>query len=526
MKIPIFVINFKNTLRVILSTIMILATYVLLISCNLTSPLPQVLNSSAQLSPDNSLIVKVNGDLDGPSHVFVEYWNSDKRLRSKIVESNETRFEVDLFNLKAETAYEYQVFTVSENEKLSSGPVSIFETGELPETLKNAEFNVISGKPTKAITFLEFRVQEFMGLVAYDQFGDIVWYYEGIAGDEPYVMDRKSNGNIVYIAGDHSGTTATGLVEITPDGKEVSRLNDICTEFGPMHHEIQVINDSEILYMSRIIGYDGYGDNKTPQEGDTIGIWNQKTGANSIVWNIFDFVNPSERTIPDSNATLPAVMWGGCDRNNKVQDWSHGNSAKMYDNGDILATFKHLDQVILIDKDYKNLKWRLGGPGSDFTFPNKFDQFYDPHDATLLENGNILLLDNGNGRPFEEGGPYSRILELAIDTTTMTARKVWQYTRPPLFAPCCGTSIRLANGNTVMLFGMKLPDSAGGILSMDILRSGMCCGPFYIFEVDSQGNMVWEVEHSIKGQVAQYRVFPDDSIMGEIIINNTPETAK
>ena len=73
---------------------------------------------------------------------------------------------------------------------------------------------------------------------------------------------------------------------------------------------------------------------------------------------------------------------------------------------------------------------------------------------------------------------------------------------------------------------MKLPDSAGGILSMDILRSGMCCGPFYIFEVDPQGNMVWEVEHSIKGQVAQYRVFPDDSIMGEIIINNTPETAK
>ena len=515
----------KIFLEIILFVILLLS-FITHVSCDLAGPLPQVLNSSAQLSSDNSLIVKVNGNLDEPSHVFVEYWNSEKRLRSKIVESNETQFEIDLFNLKAETTYEYQVFTVSENEKLSPGPVSIFETGELPETLKNAEFNIISGKPTKAITFLEFRVQEFMGLVAYDQFGDIVWYYEGIDGDEPYVMDRKSNGNIVYIAGDHSGTTATGLVEITPTGKKVSRLNDICTEFGPMHHEIQVINDSEILYMSRIIGYDGYADNKTPQEGDTIGIWNQKTGANSIVWNIFDFVNPSERTIPDSNATLPAVMWGGCDRNNKVQDWSHGNSAKMYDNGDVLATFKHLDQVILIDKDYKNLKWRLGGPGSDFTFPNQFDQFYDPHDATLLKNGNILLLDNGNGRPLEEGGPYSRILELAIDTTTMTASKVWEYTRPSLFAPCCGTSIRLDNGNTVMLFGMKLPDSAGGILSMDVIRSGNCCGPFYIFEVDQLGNMVWEVEHSIKGQVAQYRVFPDDSIMGEIMINIAQTTEK
>ena len=38
--------------------------------------------------------------------------------------------------------------------------------------------------------------------------------------------------------------------------------------------------------------------------------------------------------------------------------------------------------------------------------------------------------------------------------------------------------------------------------------------------------MVWEVEHSVKGQVAQYRVFPDDSIMGEIMINNTPATEK
>ena len=188
---------------------------------------------------------------------------------------------------------------------------------------------------------------------------------------------------------------------------------------------------------------------------------------------------------------------------------------------DVLATFKHLDQIIFIDKDFKSIKWRLGGPGSDFDFPNKFHQFYDPHYATLLDNGNILLLDNGNGRPLEEGGPYSRIHELTIDTSTKTAKKVWEYTRPSLFAPCCGTSIRLDNGNTVMLFGMKLPDSAGGILSRDVISKGNCCGPFYIFEVDPSGSMVWEVELSIKGQVAQYRVFPDDSILGEIIIVDT-----
>ena len=65
---------------------------------------------------------------------------------TKIVESNETQFKINLFNLKAETAYEYQVFTVSENEKLSAGSVSIFETGELPDVLKNAEFKISSIK--------------------------------------------------------------------------------------------------------------------------------------------------------------------------------------------------------------------------------------------------------------------------------------------------------------------------------------------------------------------------------------------
>ena len=506
----------KIKYRILFLTIIILAMCIVQTSCGFTDPLPQVLDSSAKLSPNNSLIVNIKGNLDIAGHVFVEYWTGDKRLRSRIVESQETIFDIDLVNLKAGTTYEYQVFTVAQDERVSGSSISIFETGELPDGLKNADFKIIQGQPSKPIVFLEFRIKEFMGLVAYDQFGDIVWYYEGIDGDEPYVMDRKSNGNIVYIAGDHAQTTATGLVEITPSGKEVARLNDICTEFGPMHHEIEVRNDTEILYMSRSISYDGYNGNKHPQEGDTIGIWNQETGENIIVWDIFDFINPSERTIPDSNLTLPAIMWGGCDRNNTVQDWSHGNSAKTTKSGDVIATFKHLDQIILIDSDFKSLKWRLGGPGSDFAFTNRFDQFYDPHDATLLDNGNILLLDNGNGRPFEEGGPYSRILELSLDMNSMTAQKVWEYTRPSLLAPCCGTAKRLHNGNTVMLFGMKLPDSAGGILSMDVIRSGKCCSPFYIFEVDQSGNMVWEVEHSIKGQVAQYRIFPDDSIMGEI----------
>ena len=120
--------SFKFIIIVIFSLILLTC-----FSCGLNAPLPQVLNSSASLSTTNSLIVIVDGELDKPSYVFVEYWNDQKRLRSRIIESNENRFEITLFNLKAETSYEYQVFTVSENEQISAGPVSIFETGKLPE---------------------------------------------------------------------------------------------------------------------------------------------------------------------------------------------------------------------------------------------------------------------------------------------------------------------------------------------------------------------------------------------------------
>jgi hypothetical protein len=45
----------------------------------------------------------------------------------------------------------------------------------------------------------------------------------------------------------------------------------------------------------------------------------------------------------------------------------------------------------------------------------------------MLDNGNLILFDNGSGRPKEEGGQYSRALELALDWNTMTATKLWEY---------------------------------------------------------------------------------------------------
>jgi hypothetical protein len=149
------------------------------------------------------------------------------------------------------------------------------------------------------------------------------------------------------------------------------------------------------------------------------------------------------------------------------------------------------------------LEWRLGGPGSDFSFPDPGDQFYHQHTAQRLPNGNILLFDNGNARPPSEGGQFSRALELELDFDSMEATKVWEYRfSPDLYAECCSSVERLANGNTVLVFGI---DAAQDI----------CCRTFTLVEADQAGNTVSVIEISSPGKAIQYRAKAISSIEGE-----------
>ena len=49
---------------------------------------------------------------------------------------------------------------------------------------------------------------------------------------------------------------------------------------------------------------------------------------------------------------------------------------------------------------------------SNFTFVNDGEMFYNQHHVTYLDNGNILLIDNGNMRPTD--GSWSRAAECVL----------------------------------------------------------------------------------------------------------------
>ena len=48
----------------------------------------------------------------------------------------------------------------------------------------------------------------------------------------------------------------------------------------------------------------------------------------------------------------------------------------------------------------------------------------------------------------------------------------------------------------------------------------LCCRPFIIVEVDPVDLVVWEVVHKAPGKRNQYRIYPGDSIMGEVRVSD------
>jgi len=142
------------------------------------------------------------------------------------------------------------------------------------------------------------------------------------------------------------------------------------------------------------------------------------------------------------------------DLTQQVIDFTHPNAIAETSDGNIYLSNRNLDEVTKINKETGEIIWRMGGSyceNNEFTFIN--DDIGDDfgfshqHSIAILENGNLLLFDNGNMRP----DFYSRAVEYEIDEAHKTAIKVWEYRHiPDTQTASMGNCQRLPNGNTLI----------------------------------------------------------------------------
>jgi len=121
--------------------------------------------------------------------------------------------------------------------------------------------------------------------------------------------------------------------------------------------------------------------------------------------------------------------------------------------GDILISVRELDLIGIVDSNREEFKWHWG-PG----------HLSKQHCPALLENGNVLIFDNGIDRGI------SRIIEL----NPLSKKIEWAYQSDPpekFFSEWGGACQRLPNGNTL------ITDSVHG----------------HVFEINGEGKIVWEL---------------------------------
>jgi len=117
-------------------------------------------------------------------------------------------------------------------------------------------------------------------------------------------------------------------------------------------------------------------------------------------WNIFDHADP----LKDDSI------------NYLKDDWSHANTINQDIDGNLLISFRNLNQIWKINRETGGVVWRAG-INSDFTSPSDELDFIHQHDVHINRYGHLMMFDNGSN---DRG--FSRILSIKLDES----KKQWQ----------------------------------------------------------------------------------------------------
>ena len=166
-----------------------------------------------------------------------------------------------------------------------------------------------------------------------------------------------------------------------------------------------------------------------------------------------------------------------CTQHRFPDDYSHINSLQVVD-GDIVASFRGCSKVLRIDGTSGEVIWRLGrsnlsteewerrniGPPPLKIVGDPYGEFCGQHAARLLDNGHLILFDNGvqcvedprTGETERVGDQFSRVVEYAIDLEHGEAifqRHVFLHGSMNRLSYAMGQADALDNGNWLITWG-------------------------------------------------------------------------
>jgi hypothetical protein len=252
------------------------------------------------------------------------------------------------------------------------------------------------------------------------------------------------------------GRSNNEIVLLDTNNNEIDQIETVGLSHTGFHEFL--INDNDELVL---VAYDGSIRDLTAQ-----GLSDQETVEDSVVqvldrstrqvmfeWNCWGQIPYEDQTTPSPRS-----------------EYAHINSVFEDFDGNLIMSFRHMSQVVKVARPSGQIMWRLGGRTNQFQFINDpFSNLCGQHTASRLDNGNILLFDNGQfcWPVVPARGQTTRVAEFQIDEQNMTAELVWSYTQAGIVNQFAGSAQRLPNGNTIIGWG-----AGSAIMATEVTSDG------------------------------------------------------
>jgi len=292
------------------------------------------------------------------------------------------------------------------------------------------------------------------GLVI-DNSGRVVWYHR-FSNGPGLNFQPQPDGRFGARPPTEPGGVAS-WVEIAPDGITTRTLG--CAHgFPPRMHDAIAQPDGSYWLLcdeTRTIDLSAQGG---PSQARVLGTGVQHRSASGDVlfeWSPFDHLE------------IDLSILDPVDRNAPIINWTHGNALDLDSDGNLLVSFRNLNEVTKIDTRTGAVIWRMGGARNQMTFENvDMPVFMHQHGLRAIGGGAVQLLDNlGDARG-------SRAERYQVDGARRTVRLSASFgSSAGIIAQIGGNTQMLGDGHTLVSFG-----NGGGVE-----------------EYDTAGNVVWRL---------------------------------
>ena len=283
------------------------------------------------------------------------------------------------------------------------------------------------------------------------------------------------NGNLIHPTHDRSevGRGIVGLYELTPDSKVAWSYR--CR----VDHDFQILGNGNLLINT-------INETMCPALGPELKrhpYLVEVTRDKELAWEW-----RGEDHLEELKQLLSPEGWMHVlnrAHNEFAFDWAHNNTCQVigpnatyekektsrekakFKPGNVFISYRSNDVIAVIEKESGRIVWAWG--------PGVLDGQHKPH---MLENGNILIFDNGTLRG------RSRVIEY----NPLAGRIEWEYTgesEDPFFSNCISGAQRLPNGNTLICEGCNSR----------------------LFEVTADKEIVWEFINPYQHESAWHAIY-------------------